>query len=69
MKKVGKILLILLFPLGIIFCIGRALFTGKDFYSYLGMFFIFGLGVLLGIYLGNPEMVKGWINTIGGWFS
>lgn len=69
MKKFWRIFLIVLFPLGIVYCVGRALFTGNGFASYLGMFFIFGFGTLLGVYLANPEMVRGWFQTVAGWFG
>ena len=69
MKKIFRIFLIIMFPLGIIYCVGRALFTGKDFASYIGMIFILGLGILLGVYFCNPEMVKGWLQTIGSLFK
>lgn len=69
MKKFWRIFLIILFPLGIVFCIGKALFSNKDFASFLGMILIFGIGVLLGVYLGNPEMVNEWIQTIQSWIG
>lgn len=67
MKRFWRIFLIILFPLGIVFCIGKALFSNKDFASFLGMILILGVGVLLGVYLGNPEMVNGWIQTVQSW--
>lgn len=69
MKKFWRIFLIILFPLGIVFCIGKALFSNKDFASFLGMVLILGIGVLLGVYLGNPEMVNGWIQTVQSWIG
>lgn len=69
MKRFWRIFLIILFPLGIVFCIGKALFSNKDFASFLGMILILGIGVLLGVYLGNPEMVNGWIQTVQSWIG
>ena len=69
LKKIKIILLIVFFPIAMVYCIGKALFTGQGFASYLGMFFIFGLGTLLGVYLGNPEMVKGWFQAIARVFG
>lgn len=54
MKKIFKVLLIILFPLGIIYCIGQNLFS-KNFAGFLGAIFILGGGVLLGIYIKDPQ--------------
>lgn len=69
MKKFLRILLIVLFPLGIVFCIGKALFSNKDFSSFLGVLIICGLGILLGFYIGQPETVEGWVQAVVGWFQ
>ena len=65
MKKVWKtiltVFLIVLFPLGIIYCIGRALFAdNRNFASYLGMIFLFigGFALCAGLFWKDlPWMV------------
>lgn len=65
LNTILTIILILLFPLGIIYCIGTALFSDKrTFATFLGITMIFGIGILLGIYLVQPS----WYDPIIAWF-
>lgn len=57
MKKVWKtiliVLLVVLFPLGILYCVGRALFAdNRNFATYLGILFIFlgGFALCVGMF-------------------
>ena len=72
LSKKGKIILtvlmIILFPLGIVYCIGINLFAGKKFAAFLGGVLLFGVGMLLAIYLVRPEYyVIAW-EYVKGWF-
>lgn len=72
MKKVFKIILtvliIILFPLGMLYCIGKALFADKrNFVTYLGMFFIFILGFCLCVALFYKDLP--WAMTVINWFQ
>lgn len=75
MDKLGKtgkiiltVLMIILFPLGIVYCIGINLFAGKKFTAFLGGVLLFGVGMLLAIYLVRPEYyVIAW-EYVKGWF-
>ena len=69
MKKFVRIMMVILFPIGILYCIGRALFTGNGFASYLGMIFIFGIGILLGVHFGNPEITRGLFQAVDKWLG
>ncbi len=60
LKKLGTILLIVFFPLGIIFCILHSL--GKSFITFLGSIFICAIGILIGIYIIQPELIHTWWN-------
>ena len=64
-KKVLRIILIVLFPLGIIFCIGKNLFSG-NFVSFLGGVLLFGLGFLLALWTLRPDLVEPIKNFFGG---
>ena len=50
MKKLTKILLIAIFPLGIIYCVGKNLFSG-NFAAFLGAIFLMLAGFLLPLLL------------------
>lgn len=65
LKKIGTALLIILFPLGMIYCLVHAL--GKDFICFLGCLLFCGCGIVLGMYLANPELVIAWVKAVLGW--
>lgn len=68
LKTIGIILLIILFPIGILYCIGKALFGDKrNFVTYLGMFFILAIGFFLcaGIFWKDLP----WMVTMVEWFK
>lgn len=62
-------LLIILFPLGALFCLGRALFK-HDWLTFLGVIIAFLIGMVLGSYLMNPEwyapFFNFWARLFGG---
>ena len=68
LKKIGTILLVILFPLGILYCIGKNLFTG-NFASFLGGVFLFAVGFVVSIVLFRPDIVEPVIQFITGLFS
>lgn len=57
MKKIIRILLMVLFPLGILFCIGKCLFSG-GFYNFLGGIFLFAAGIGLSIYFFRYDLIQ-----------
>lgn len=64
LKKIITIILIILFPLGILYCMIHTI--AKDFPSFLGGIFLVGAGIVLGIYIVKPEIVLGWWGYIVG---
>lgn len=65
-KKIVKMLLIIFFPIGILYCLLHTL--GKDFICFLGALFIFGIGILVGIYIISPETIQQWIGVVQNFF-
>ena len=63
LNKILTIIMIILFPLGIIYCIGKNLFS-DNFASFLGGIFIFILGVGLSIYYLRPDILEPILNFI-----
>jgi len=64
-KKILTVLLIILFPLGMIYCIGIALFSDKrSFKTFIGIVLIFGIGILLGMYFIDHTVYDAIINWI-----
>lgn len=63
MKKILRIILIILFPLGIVYCVLNSL-LGNKFTGFLGIIFACGIGVVLGIYLIEPQVLVGILNKI-----
>lgn len=57
MKKLGTILLIIFFPLGILFCVGKCLFSG-GFANFLGGVFLCAIGAGLAIYFLRYDLVE-----------
>lgn len=64
MKKVINTILIVLFPLGIIYCVFKNLFSG-NFTTFLGGVFLFGLGMLLAIYLFRFDLIQTFLAFFG----
>ena len=63
LKKIATIIMIVLFPLGMIYCIGKNLFSG-NFASFLGGVCLFIVGFILAIFLLRPDIVEPIINFI-----
>lgn len=63
MKKLGTILLIIFFPLGILFCVGKCLFSG-GFANFLGGVFLCLIGAGLCIYFLRYDLVEPIVATI-----
>lgn len=60
MKKINKILtilLIILFPIGMLYCIGKNLFS-RNFTSFLGGICLLVAGFLLCVFLLRPDIVE-----------
>lgn len=57
MKKIFRIILMVLFPLGVVYCIGRNLFSG-GFASFLGGVILFASGVLFAVLLNNTDFIQ-----------
>lgn len=57
MKKFLTTLMIIFFPIGIIFCIGKNLFSG-GFASFLGGLFLCLLGAGLAIYFLRYDIIE-----------
>ena len=64
MKKWVERLLVILFPLGMIYCMGKALFCRGDFVTFLGCVCIAVLSFVVGVIISyyNPE-IMGSIDT------
>ena len=65
-KLLKLLLLIVFFPLGIIYCIGKNLFGG-GFASFLGGIFLFAVGFIVALYFLRYDLVKpviGFIQTL-----
>lgn len=57
LSKELKIIMIVLFPIGIIYCIGKNLF-GSNFVAFLGGLFLLIIGFVLAIFLLRPDIVE-----------
>jgi hypothetical protein len=56
LKKIATIIMIVLLPLGMIYCIGKNLFNG-NFASFLGGVSLLVVGFVLAIVLLRPDIV------------
>jgi hypothetical protein len=65
MNKFLRNLLIIFFPLGVIYCVGRNLFAG-NFASFLGAVFIFLGGFIVAILLLRPDILQTIITLVEG---
>jgi hypothetical protein len=57
MKKILNTLLIIFFPLGVLYCVGKNLFSG-NFASFLGGIFLVCIGFCLAIYFLRPDLIE-----------
>ena len=64
-SKIFRTIMIILFPLGILYCVGRNLFK-SDFASFLGGLFLLAGGFVLAIFLLRPDLVEPIISFFGG---
>ena len=64
-SKILRLILIILFPLGIVYCVGKNLFNG-NFVSFLGGVCLFALGFLLALWTLRPDLVQPIISFFGG---
>lgn len=55
LKKIFKIISYVIFPLIMLYCIGRALFT-RDIYCFFGGISLAVIGIVLGAWLVNPNI-------------
>lgn len=62
LKKIGIALLVIIFPLGLIYCIVHTL--GKEISTFIGGISLVGIGVLLGIYIVEPQIILNFINKV-----
>lgn len=68
MKKLNKVLtiiMIILFPIGIVYCIGKNLFSG-NFAPFLGGLILFLGGFVLAMFLLRPDLVEPIISFFKG---
>ena len=61
-KTILHILLVIFFPLGIIYAIIHTI--AKDFTSFIGGICLVGVGVLIGIYLIKPDLIMNWLQWL-----
>lgn len=56
MKKLLKVLLVLIFPLGMLYCIGKNLFSGNAA-SFLGGVLLLAIGFILAVGLLRHDLI------------
>ena len=64
-NKFFKILMIIFFPLFMLYCIGKNLFR-DDILSFFGGVFLFVVGFLVGLFILRPDLVAPIIRFFGG---
>lgn len=74
MKKFFERLMIILFPIGILYCIGKAMFYRGDFTTFLGCLLVaiiafIGGGIVLYYNPGIAEFIEEFINSVKLVFS
>lgn len=57
LNKILTIIMIIIFPLGIIYCVGKNLFNG-NFASFIGGILLFVIGFVLAIFLLRPDIAQ-----------
>ena len=55
LKQIGAMLLIIFFPVGLLCCLLHTL--GKDFRCFIGGICLVGIGILIGIYIVEPQII------------
>ena len=56
LKKILSIMMIVLFPVGILYCVGKNLFSG-NFATFMGGVLLFASGFVLALFLLRPDVV------------
>lgn len=67
LKKLGSNILLILFPLGMVYCIIHTI--GKEFTTFLGSILIFGIGIVIGIQIVEPQLFSDFFARIGEWLT
>lgn len=62
LKKLFSILMVIIFPLGILYCVIHTL--GREFSTFLGSIFLLGIGILVGIYIVEPQILCDLLNKV-----
>lgn len=65
LKKIGIALLIIFFPIGIMYCVMHTL--GKSFVTFLGGVFLVSIGIVLGMYIVEPQLITGFFQNVVSW--
>ena len=65
LKKALRILMVVIFPLGVIYCVGKSLFSG-GFAQFLGGIFLAIVGALLAIYFLRYDLIEPIVNFFVG---
>lgn len=66
-KKIGIALLVIIFPLGLLYCILHTL--GKEFTTFIGGIALIGIGILVGIYIVEPQILCEMFNKFIEFFA
>lgn len=66
MKKAIKIISIILFPLIMVYCIGKSLF-GNKISGFFGSIFLVGIGIVVGIAIVEPQAISEFIYKVRIW--
>ena len=64
-SKLFRLIMIIFFPLGILYCIGKNLWN-KDLVSFLGGIFLFGGGFIVCIVCLRPDIIQSIVSFFGG---
>ena len=64
LKKVLTIIMIVIFPLGIIYCIGKNLFNG-NFVTFLGGVFLAVIGFVVCVIWLRPDIIQSIVSFLG----
>lgn len=65
LKKIGVALLVIIFPLGILYCMLHTL--GSKFITFMGGIFLLATGILIGIYIVEPQILCDFFNKVIGY--
>lgn len=67
LKKIGIALLVIIFPLGILYCILHTL--GNKFITFIGGICLLVIGGIIGIYIVEPQILCELFNNIIGYLQ